>query len=140
MVRSVLEYSSVTYHSMITKKQANDLEIVQKKCLRCIYGYNKSYDELLAEADLLPLKKRREIAVAKFANKTKMNPIYAHWFRDNPNQTSQRCPKRIEEKFARTERLYNSPLFYMRRLINNSPHESGHESNYLDLAHLFDDL
>ena len=60
LVRSVLEYSSVTYHSLLTKKQANDLKIVQKKCLRCIFGYNKLYDELLAESGM----------VAKFANKT----------------------------------------------------------------------
>ena len=34
LVRAVLEYSRVTYHLMLTKKQENDLEIVQKKCLR----------------------------------------------------------------------------------------------------------
>ena len=47
LVRSVLEYSSITYHSMLTKKLENDLEMVQKKCLRCIYGYAKSYEDLL---------------------------------------------------------------------------------------------
>ena len=52
LVRSVLEYSSVTYHSMITKKQSNDLEIIQKKCLRCMYGYQKSYEELLSESGM----------------------------------------------------------------------------------------
>ena len=34
LVRSILEYSSITYHSMLTRKQENDLEMVQKKCLR----------------------------------------------------------------------------------------------------------
>ena len=90
---------------MLTKKQENDLELIQKKCLRCIYGYGKSYSDLLQESDLLPLKTRREKMVAKFANKARGNPIYAHWFRRNPNPTSQRCPTVIEERFARTERL-----------------------------------
>ena len=54
LVRSVLEYSLVTYHSMLTKKQSNDLELVQNKCLHCIYGYDKSYDDLLKESGLDP--------------------------------------------------------------------------------------
>ena len=106
LVRSVLEYSSVTYHSMLTKKQENDLENVQKKCLRCIYGYTKTYEDLLKESGMQTLKDRREAAVLKFAKKTASNPIYSHWFPDNPNQTSQRRPKRYKEEYARTQRLY----------------------------------
>ena len=52
LIRSVLEYSSVTYHSMLSKSQENKLEKIQKKCLRCIYGYDKSYSELLKESEL----------------------------------------------------------------------------------------
>ena len=140
LVRSVLEYSSVTYHSMLTKHQENELELVQKKCLKCIYGYDKTYDELLSESELEPLKVRRQKGVLKFAQNASKNPIYARWFRGNPNPTSQRCPTKVEEKFARTHRLYNSPLFAMRRLLNNTPSDPEPESNYLDLAHLFDDL
>ena len=33
LVRLVLEYNSVTYHSMLTKQQENNLETVQKKCI-----------------------------------------------------------------------------------------------------------
>ena len=80
LVRSVLEYSSVTYHSMLTKQQANDLEMVQKKCLRCILGNKKSYVELLEESQLEPLAVRRERAFLKFAQKAYENPIYHRWF------------------------------------------------------------
>ena len=136
----VLEYSSITYHSMLTKKLENDLEIVQKKCLRCIYGYTKSYDDLLKESGLLSLRERREIAVLKFARKTSANPIYSHWFPDNPNETSQRRPQLYKEEFARTSRSYNSPIFHMRRLLNESDHDNTPDPHYIDLAHLFDDL
>ena len=76
----------------------------------------------------------------RFAKKAQSNPIYARWFKQNPNPTSQRCPLLVQEQFARTERLYNSPLFAMRRLLNNTPNDTEHESNFMDLAHLFDDL
>ena len=137
LIRSVLEYSSVTYHSMLTKGQENELEKVQKKALRCMYGYNKSYSELLTESGLQPLKSRRETAAARKASE---NPIYARWFKKYPNHTTQRNPKLFLESFARTNRLYNSPLFAMRRALNNSPDDSRPESGYLDLAYLFDDI
>ena len=54
---------------MLTKKQENDLETAQKKCLRCIFGYNKTYDELLEEYGLEPLKTRRTRAFLKFVRK-----------------------------------------------------------------------
>ena len=140
LVRSVLEYRSVTYHSLLTKKQANDLEIVQKNCLRCIFGYKKSYGELLAESGMSSLADRRERAVAKFTNKTIKNPVYAHWFKQNLNQTSARNPMKYQEEFARTTHLYNSPLFYMRRLLNQTKHDPIPETDYIDLAYLFDEL
>ena len=90
---------------MLTKKQENDLEIVQKKCLRCIFGYDKRYDKLLKESGLEPLKTRRSSASLTFAKKSSQNPVYARWFKKKPNQTSSRCPLIYEEKFARTSRL-----------------------------------
>ena len=140
LIRSLLEYSSITYHSMVTKGQENELEKVQKKALRCMYGYNKSYSELLTEFGLQPLKSRRQTAVLKFASKASENPIYSRWFKKNPNHTSQRNPKLFLESLARTNRLYNSPLLAMRHALNNSPDDSRPESGYLDLAYLFDDI
>ena len=124
LVCSVLEYSSTTYHSMLTRKQENDLENIQKKCLRCIFGYGKTYEELLKESGFATLKARRENAILRFAQKTSSNPVYQHWFKPNPNPTSQRHPQIYLEEFARTQRLYNSPLFYMRRILNNTPHDN----------------
>ena len=45
--RSVLEYSSVTYGPMLAQYQKNRLESIQKKCLKSIYGFKKTYDCLL---------------------------------------------------------------------------------------------
>ena len=105
-----------------------------------MYGYKKSYEELLSESGLDTLQTRRERVVAKFAVKTQKNPVYSHWFPPNPNQTSVRKPKQYREDFARTTRLYNSPLYHTRRLLNNSPNDPQPEPQSYDLAYLFDDL
>ena len=140
LIRLVLEYSSVTYHSMLSKGQENELEKIQKKCLRCMYGYDKSYSELLKESELEPLKTRRERAFVKFAKKSSENPIYEHWFKRNSPLVNTRNPKTFVEKFAKTSRLYNSPIYAMRRALNDTPHDQPQESNYLDLGYLFDEL
>ena len=125
LVRSVIEFSSVTYGPMLTKYQENQLENLQKRCLRCMFGYQKSYRQLLEESGLQTLKERRETAMLKFAQKTSKNPVYAHWFKENPNprRNSLRFSKPYVEEMARSERLYNSPLFYFRRLLNGTPNE-----------------
>ena len=112
---------------MLIKQQENDLETIQKKCLRCIFGYKKSYDEFLRKSGMSTLKARREKAVLKFTAKTSRNP------------TSDRNPPVYLEEFSWTQRLYNSPLFHVRRLLNKTDHDNLPEMNYMDLAYLFDD-
>ena len=89
-----------------------------------MYGYDKSYVEL---------KDRREAALARFTKNALHNPIYSHWFKENQNpRQSQRNPKKFEEKFARTNRLYNSPLYTARRNLNESAHELPEQETAFD--------
>ena len=108
---------------MLTKHQSNILENIQKRCLKCMYGYDKSYVDLLEESGLKTLQERRNIALERFARKAQANPLYSHWFEENenPRRGSQRFSKRFNEKMARTTRLYKSPVFTMRRVLNGSP-------------------
>ena len=137
IVRSVMEYSSVTFGSMITKLDSNRLENLQKKCLRSIYGYGLEYEDLLVMANLESLEDRRSKALLKFARKAVENPQFSHWFPLNPNRTG-RHGKTYEEKFAKSDRLYRSPLFTMRRLLNDTP-DSDRNCNpeFFDLSHFF---
>ena len=128
LVRSCLEYSSVTYGPLLTQYQSNDLENVQKRCLKCLFGYNKSYQELLEVSGFETLKARREAALLRFATKSQKNPVYEHWFPENTNHTSLRHPKKYQEKLARTNRLYKSPVFTMRRLLNENYEENPPEN------------
>lgn len=43
ITRSILEYSSVVYHSQLNIGQSNELEHIQKRCLHAIYGYDYQY-------------------------------------------------------------------------------------------------
>ena len=60
LIRPFLEYSSVVYHSQISKFQSNRLGLVQKRCLKIMYGYKKSYSQLMNESGFESLKIRRE--------------------------------------------------------------------------------
>ena len=133
-IRSVLEFSSVVYHSLIPKYLANLLEAIQKRTLKSIYGYELNYEELLQRSGLPRLGERRSGAFSKFAKKTSENPKYKHWFplREQQRQTRSNNPY-LEER-ATGDRLYKSPLFAMRRELNgNTPN---HE---IDLSGIFND-
>ena len=79
--------------------------------------------ELLETSGLETLDQHRENALLKFAKKAAQNPQFAHWFPKNTNRSSNRVGKKFEEIYARTDRLYFSPIYVMRRRLNASPDE-----------------
>ena len=99
-----------------------------------MYGYQLTYNELLQKAGFESLKTRRDNALRKFADRTVGNPMYERWFRQNENErrNSQRNTKQYEEKLARTTRLYNSPLFTIRRHLNSNPNQESEQLEHLD--------
>ena len=137
VIRSVLVYSSVTFGPMLAQYQKNRIENIQKRCLRSIFGFDKAYPELLEESGLVTLEERRNNAIKKFAEKASRNPQFLHWFPKNVNRLSQRISKSYEEKFAKSDRLYFSPLYTMRRILNESPNTRTSNPEIVDLSHLF---
>ena len=112
LVRSLLEYSAVSYTTQISKFQSNRLENVQKQCLKIMYGYHKSYDELLEISGLEMLENRRKKLFEKFAEKMSENKNYSDFFPLNNCQRVNRCTKIYKENHAKTDRLYRSPVSY----------------------------
>ena len=117
---SVLDFASVVYHPILTAEQSAQLEALQRSAMKLIFGRTRSYDEILAEESVERLRDRRERMTDKFILKAAKNHrIKDTWF-----------PKRgiighdlrrdvfYHEAFARTSRLYNSPIFYYRRRLN----------------------
>ena len=123
---------------MLSQYQKNRLENIQKKCLKTIYGTNKTYKELLEEAELQTLEERRKKLIGKFAIKAAANPQFEHWFPKNKNRSSQRSGNIYQELHAKSDRLYYSPLYTMRRMLNNTENQKRHTNpNYTDLSSLF---
>ena len=132
MNRSILEYTSNIYHSLINIGQSNELELIQKRNLRIIYGYNHDYHTLLQISGLTSLKDRRIESFKKFAHKTVTNAKYSHWLPKNPSERLNRNTALYKEETAIGNRLYNSPIFAMRRLLNDST-----TRDHIDLSGLF---
>ena len=120
--RSILlpvhDYCSCVYNSSLTQTQANALERLQAQALKAIYGYEHSYRSLLQLTGLKTLKERRDARTDKFAAKCLSNPRYQSWFQPNLHQRGTRHSLKYKEYQARTKRLYNSPLYDMRRRLN----------------------
>ena len=71
------------------------------------------------------LEQRRKRAFLKFSNTAVLNERYKEWFptiREERRNMNLRSVKTYQEFNCRTNRLYNSPLFAMRRVLN-SPEE-----------------
>ena len=122
------------YHSQLNQYQINLLERVQKRSLRAIYGYQHTYEHLLELSGLERLQTRRQTAFEKFTNKTLENPKYQSWF---PLKTHVREVRNIRpyiEENAITQRLYRSPLYAMRRYLND---HRPVEPNFDDLSGAF---
>ena len=120
LVLPVLDFTCVIYHSMLTKTQAQKLESLQKLALKIIYGVTGvPYTELLERSGLQTLHTRRLKMVDKFITKASKHPTYSAWF---PIRHMTGYDLRVEriyhEKRARTQRLYNSPLYFFRRRLN----------------------
>ena len=120
-LRPVLDYCSNIYHNMLSKSPEEQLEKLQTSALKIVYGYDKSRSQLLEMSGLISLHERRSCLFESFCKKTHENEIFRrNWmeerFFEGPNLRRQKI---LTEKFAKTARLYNSPLYAMRRKIND---------------------
>ena len=120
LIRPVLEYGAVAFHGGMTDLQSESLERLQMAALKNIYGPELSYNKCLDASGLERLSVRRTRLMENFATKAKDNPRFsARWF---PIREESRYDLRRREEYreelATTNRLKNSPIFAMRRLLN----------------------
>ena len=120
-IRSLLEQSCVVWNSMLTEQNINDLERVQKTVLKLILKNEYlDYNNALLKLDLPTLSQRRKYLCENFALKNINNEKMKHHFRENPNlhNMTTKNPEKYMVSFAYTERLKNSPVIYMQKLLN----------------------
>ena len=91
------------------------------RAMKIICGTYKSYATALEEEEIPRLDERRLKMFENFTVKASNNSrISNNWFPMNPPASYNiRNPQKYIEMHARTERLKNSPLYTMRRLLNN---------------------
>ena len=118
MLRPVLEYCSPVYHSMLTAEMSEELERMQRLAIRIIYGFDKKYLTILAEKNILTLEDRRKNAFDNYALNLAKSVRFKHWFTENNSNLELRRMSKYTEEFARSKRLYDSPIFAMRRRLN----------------------
>ena len=112
------DHCSCVYNSTLTLSQASSLERQQAQALKAIYGYQYSYRSLLEMSGLPTLQQRRDERCLKFARKAGTDPYFRTWFPLNPVGRVTRNPLIYQESRAKTNRLFNSPIYHMRRLLN----------------------
>ena len=122
VIRPVAEYMCEVFHPMATDRQDEELERLQSHALKCIYGPGVSARRMRELAGVETLRDRRIVQCDKFAHKCAASPRFGHWFPERPGRRSIRTGgEKYREDFARCNRLFYSPLFYMRRHLNGKP-------------------
>ena len=119
-IRSLLEYCCVLWHSNLTNENQNDLERVQRTCLKIILGdMYVSYAAALEMTNLKTLGARREDRCADFAKKCLKNPRLSHYFPTNPTRSPKvRKTEKFVVNFAKTKTYRMSSVPYLQRKLN----------------------
>ena len=96
-----------------------NLERVQKMALHIILGDNyHNYQNALQITELETLETRRRKICLKFARKAESNKKHKRWFKIKPKMSTRQGADKYWNPVARTERLKNSPICYITRLLN----------------------
>ena len=122
MIRSIAEYCAVVFHSTLTLKQSDKLEMIQKTCLKVILGdMYVTYEAALEMTGLATLHERRQQRCLKFSLKSLKFPFGQRVF--PVNQSENKKTVRHREKFcvnfARTEEYKKSTVPFCQRLLND---------------------
>ena len=119
-LRTVVEYCSVVYHSLLTAGQSEDLERTHRQAVRICYGTAELVQNVMATDGIETLEARRTRRCDGFIRKASLNPNFAgRWFKGRPdNGHDLRRSREIFEPRASTARWFKSPLSFLRRRAN----------------------
>ena len=88
-IRPVIEYPCPVYGLMMTASQAEDIEKMQQRVLKIVYGYKVSYKKALEISKLPTMAARRQSISERFTNRVAANPKWSGWFPENPHKNYQ---------------------------------------------------
>ena len=119
--RSVLEQSCVVWHSSLTQENKDDLERMQKTFAKLVLRQNyKNYENSLLRLNLDCLDTRRNALCLKFAQAGIKNRKIDDLFPMNEklHQMKTRVNDQYRVQFANTDRLKNSSIITMQKMLN----------------------
>ena len=118
-IRSTLEQNAVVWHSSLTEQNCEDLERVQKSAFKVILKDKyKSYNEACLLLDLDSLKERRQKLCTSFAIKAAKNSSIHFNLNDKIHIMETRYKEEYKVTHCNTERLCQSSIPQMERLLN----------------------
>ena len=119
-IRSIIEYCSPVYHSLLNAGQAQALEKLHRQAVRVCFGFERPVEEIMAENCIETLEQRRLRRCDAFIRKAAKNPRFRErWLQRRPSDTHNlRNRRNIVEERADSVRRFNSPLFFIRRRAN----------------------
>ena len=119
----MLESSTVVCLGSLTTGQSLELERIQKVALRIILKDRyESYENALKVCGLSTLKERRTQLCLTFARKCVNSDKNKDLFPRKISTYNTRHPKKFVVTPDRTDRLKNSAIPYMQRLLNSNSH------------------
>ena len=120
-VRSVIEYCSPVYHSMLTVGQSKELERMNRQAVRICFGYETTVEEICEHHGIETLEQRRIRRLDSFIVKALGNERFkASWFHVRPETGHHlQIARKFLETKCKTKRLYNSPLNFIIRRAND---------------------
>ena len=127
-IRPSAEYCDVVYHSSLTDDQDERLERAQVGALRVIFDYKMSARRLREAANVETLRERRIMHCDRFAEKCAASDRFSGWF-PLKEARSARGGEKYLERYARCDRLVNSPIYFMRRRLNGKEGRTYGERN-----------
>ena len=120
-IRSVLELNSNVWFSSITNEERENLERIQKIACKIILKENyENYEKALETLKLKSLSERRQMLALRFAQKCLNHDRFRDLFPLNDANVDTRNSEKYVVKFASTDRLKESSIPAMQRLLNRN--------------------
>ena len=124
-IRSILEFGVAVWNSGITSKMSDDIERVQKICIRLILSElsaNFSYEVCCTILNLEPLIFRRHDLCVRFIQNASKDIQHEDLLCRNTSKSYTRHNHTCYREFmCRSSRFFKSPLCYLTRLLNKNP-------------------
>ena len=122
----LVEQNIAVWNSTITQEEVEDIERVQKVAVRTILKDDyTTYANALEYLNLETLQVRRHSLCLRFAKQCLKNEKMAEMFPQNPGYNAKvRYSEKYEVKFANNNRLRDSSIPYLQRLLNEDNRQS----------------